>query len=52
MARMTLEQIKASRPQVDGAKIEAPTEEDIARQMVEDGEITPVPRPASKQGKQ
>ena len=38
MARMTLEQIKASRPRVDRAKIEATSEEDIARHMREDGE--------------
>lgn len=38
MARMTLDQIKASRPKVDRAQIEATSEEDIARQMREDGE--------------
>jgi hypothetical protein len=38
MARMTLEQIKASRPWVDRAEIEATSEEDIARYMREDGE--------------
>ena len=38
MARMTLEHIKASRPRVDRAKIEATSEEDIARHMREDGE--------------
>jgi len=38
MARMTLEQIKASRPKVDRAKIEATSQEDIARHMREDGE--------------
>ena len=38
MARMTLEQIKASRPRADRAKIEATREEDIARHMREDGE--------------
>lgn len=38
MARMTLEQIKASRPRVDRAKLEATTEEDIRRHMIEDGE--------------
>lgn len=35
---MTLEQIKASRPKVDRAKIEATTEKDIARHMLEDEE--------------
>jgi putative transcriptional regulator len=35
---MTLEQIKRSRPRVDRAKIEATSEEDIARHMREDGE--------------
>ena len=38
MARMTLEQIKRSRPRADRAKIEATSEEDIARHMREDGE--------------
>lgn len=38
MARMTLEEIKASRPKVDRARIDATTEEEITRQMVEDGE--------------
>jgi len=38
MARMTLEQIKALRPKVDRAKVEATGEEDIARHIPEDGE--------------
>ena len=38
MARMTLDQIKASRPKVDRARIDATSEEDIARHMKEDGE--------------
>ena len=38
MARMTLEQIKASSPEADRAKIDATSEEDIACQMREDGE--------------
>jgi|GEM_PF-3604184 hypothetical protein len=38
MARMTLEQIKASRPKVDRAKIEATTEKNIANHMQEDEE--------------
>jgi putative transcriptional regulator len=38
MARMTLDQIKASKPSVDRAKIAATSEEDIARHMREDGE--------------
>lgn len=38
MARMTLEQIKASRPKADRAKLAATTEEDITRHMLEDGE--------------
>ena len=37
MALMTLEQIKASR-QADRAKIDATSEDDIARHMREDGE--------------
>ncbi|HEX5325430.1 MAG TPA: helix-turn-helix domain-containing protein [Acetobacteraceae bacterium] len=38
ITRMTLEQIKASRPNVDRAKLDATTEEDIRRYMIEDGE--------------
>ena len=38
MARMTLEQIEASRPKVDRAKIEETTEKDIANHMQEDEE--------------
>ena len=38
MARHTLEQILASEPQIDRAKIDATTEEDIRRHMIEDGE--------------
>ena len=38
MARMTLDQIKASRPKVDRARIDATSEKDIARHMKEDGE--------------
>ncbi len=38
MARMTLDQIQASRPKVDRAKIEATTEKDIAHHMQEDEE--------------
>ena len=38
MARMTLDEIKASHPQADRAKIEATTEAEIAAQMIEDGE--------------
>ena len=38
MARMTLDQIKASKPKVNRAKIAATGEEDIARHMREDGE--------------
>lgn len=34
----TLEEIRASRPKVDRAKLEATTEEDIARHAAEDGE--------------
>lgn len=37
MAR-TLQQIRASQPVVDRAKVEATTEEDIRRHMLEDGE--------------
>ena len=38
MARMTMDQIKAARPRIDRAKLDATTDEDIARQMIEDGE--------------
>ena len=38
MARMTLAEIMASRPQVDRARLGATTEEDIRRYMIEDGE--------------
>jgi putative transcriptional regulator len=38
MTRMTLEQIKASKPTVDRAKLDATTEEDIRRHMIEDGQ--------------
>ena len=48
MARMKLEQIKASRPAVDRRKIEATTEKDIARHMVEDGEMPPAPDAAER----
>lgn len=37
MARATLEQIRASRPKVDAAKIDATTEKDIRRHAAEDG---------------
>ena len=40
MARMTLDQIKASRPKIDRAKIDETTEEDILRHMKEDNEDT------------
>lgn len=38
MARVTLEEIRASRPKIDRAKVEATTEADIRRHMLEDGE--------------
>lgn len=38
MAIRTLEEILASKPQVDQAKLDATTEEDIRRHMIEDGE--------------
>jgi putative transcriptional regulator len=37
MARMTLDEIKASKPKVDHEKLDATTEEDIRRYMIEDG---------------
>ena len=39
MARMTLDEIKAARPQIDRAKIEATTDAEIAVQMIQDGEV-------------
>lgn len=38
MARMTLEQIRASQPKVDRAKVAAASEADIIKHMREDGE--------------
>ena len=38
ITRMTSEQIKANPPKVDRAKIDATTEEDIRRHMIEDGQ--------------
>jgi putative transcriptional regulator len=35
---MTLDEIRAARPRIDRARIEATTEADIARHMAEDGE--------------
>lgn len=43
IVRKSLDQIKASRPRVDLAKIESTTEADIQRQAVEDG-TAPVAR--------
>ena len=44
VARMTLEQIKATRPKVDRRKINATTEKDIARHMLEDREASSTPK--------
>jgi putative transcriptional regulator len=38
IVRKTLKEIKASKPDVDWAKFDATTEEDIRRHMIEDGE--------------
>lgn len=38
MARRTLEDIMASQPQVDHARLDATTDEEIRRNMIEDGE--------------
>lgn len=38
MARISLEQLKTTRPAIDQAKIEATTEKDIRRHMIEDGQ--------------
>ncbi len=46
VTRMTLEEALAKAPDVDRAKVEATTEEDIRRHMAEDGEDPDaVPRP-------
>lgn len=37
ITRMTLDEIKASRPKLDRAKLDATTEEDIRRHQIEDG---------------
>jgi putative transcriptional regulator len=42
---MTLEEIRASRPVVDPAKIAATTEDDIRRKQIEDGEDPDAPLP-------
>jgi len=41
---MTLEQIKATGPKVDWRKINATTEKDIARHMLEDQEASSTPK--------
>ncbi len=43
MARMTLEQIKSATSRLDEARLNATTEADIARQMIEDGEDPAAP---------
>lgn len=48
MAGMTREQIKARHPVADRRKLAATTEEDIARHMVEDGEMPLASEPAGK----
>lgn len=49
MARkpMTLEEVRATRPTMDLAKIAATTEEDIRRHQIEDGEDPDAPLPPS-----
>ena len=44
-ASLTLEDIKASRPMVDRAKVAATTEADIRRHQIEDGEDPDAPLP-------
>jgi putative transcriptional regulator len=46
MAGRTLKDILASEPQVDAAKLDAATEADIRRQMVEDGQDPDAELPA------
>ncbi len=41
VVRKTLDEIKAARPQVDRAKFDATTDEDIARQIAEDQDTAP-----------
>ena len=41
----TLEDIRASRPSIDHAKVRATTEADIRRHMIEDGEDPDAPLP-------
>jgi putative transcriptional regulator len=43
--RMTLEEIRASRPKVDREKVAATTEADIRRHQIEDGEDPDAPVP-------
>ena len=38
MTRRTLSEIRAARPQVDRARLDATTEADIRRHMIEDGQ--------------
>jgi putative transcriptional regulator len=38
MVRRTMKQILATKPQIDWKKVDATTEEDIRRHMIEDGE--------------
>ncbi len=38
ITRMTLDEIKARKPNIDRAKLDAATEEDIRRHMIEDGQ--------------
>jgi hypothetical protein len=45
---MTLEEIRASWPAVDRAKIAVTTEDDIRRQQIEDGEDPDAPFPPSR----
>jgi len=44
--RKSLEEIRATKPKVNRAKIKATTEEDIRRHMIEDGEYPDAERKA------
>ena len=43
MAPKTLDEIKAARPKIDRKKLDATTEDDIRRYMIEDGEDPALP---------
>lgn len=51
--RVTLDEIKSTRPRIDRSRLEATSEEEILRHMIEDGEmpnrpLLPVPKRKGK----